>query len=356
MPIIKRFKEYVKSKFNRLADWVTKHAPPMPKIVDGAWNFVKNNVRRLRSTNSLEPAPEPKQDEETFKLTEERSALNGFTTQYIIEANDDVLYDPDSFLDDVKETVVSLLRNNRQTKGRLKLCCKMDKPDIKSGEIKSHEAAFYSGDNEINLEGVNLNELYTKMKDGIKENITKFQREGSNWAFSSIVNLSVYTDKSRPLKGATYLPLPQKLKKKGAIINMKNENGVPVDNLCFKWAVTRAVDLLHNKDRKHPERIDRNLQSEAKKYNWSLINFPSGWKDIDMFEELNKNKSITVNVLGYNDEIDIVYPLRISKNVYKVGTETVVLLLITNEERQQHYCVVNDLSRLLYSQTTKTSW
>ena len=91
----------------------------------------------MRSTNSLEPAPEPKQDEETFKLTEERSALNGFTTQYIIEANDDVLYDPDSFFDDVKETVVSLLRNNRQTKGRLKLCCKMDKPDIKSGEIKS---------------------------------------------------------------------------------------------------------------------------------------------------------------------------------------------------------------------------
>jgi len=101
MPIIKRFKEYVKSKFNRLADWVTKHAPPMPKIVD-VWNFVKNNVRRLRSTYSLEPAPEPKQDEETFKLTEERSALNGFTTRYIIEANDDVLYDPDSFLDDVR--------------------------------------------------------------------------------------------------------------------------------------------------------------------------------------------------------------------------------------------------------------
>ena len=44
----------------------------------------------------------------------------------------------------------------------------MDNPDIKSGEIKSHEAVFYSGDNEINLEGVNLNELYTKMKKGGK--------------------------------------------------------------------------------------------------------------------------------------------------------------------------------------------
>jgi len=83
---------------------------------------------------------------------------------------------------------------------------------------------------------------------------------------------------------------------------VKNRDGVPVDNQCFKWAVTRAVDLLHNEDRKNLQRIDTNLQSEAKKYNWSLINFPSGWKEGDMFERLNK--SITVNVLGYNDGID----------------------------------------------------
>jgi len=44
MGIVRRFKKYVKSKFNRLADWVTKHAPPVPKIVEDrndAWNFVK---------------------------------------------------------------------------------------------------------------------------------------------------------------------------------------------------------------------------------------------------------------------------------------------------------------------------
>ena len=62
MPIIKRFKEYINSKFNRLTDWVTKHAPPVPKIVDDAWNFVKNNVQRLRSKKSLELEPEPKME------------------------------------------------------------------------------------------------------------------------------------------------------------------------------------------------------------------------------------------------------------------------------------------------------
>jgi len=65
------------------------------------------------------------------------------------------------------------------------------------------------------------------------------------------------------------------------------------------------------------------------------------------------NKTTTANVLGYNDEEDIVYPMRIIKNVYKDVRETVVLLLIKNEEVQQHQCVVKNLSRLLYSQTTK---
>jgi len=33
MGIVKHFKDYVKSKFNRLADWFTKHAPLVPKLL-----------------------------------------------------------------------------------------------------------------------------------------------------------------------------------------------------------------------------------------------------------------------------------------------------------------------------------
>ena len=96
----------------------------------------------------------------------------------------------------------------------------MERPDIKSGKINSHEACFYSGVNEINLESVNLDELYTTMKERVIEYMAMFQRDGNNWTFSSIANISVYTDKFRPLKWATYIELPKKLKKKEAIINM----------------------------------------------------------------------------------------------------------------------------------------
>ena len=67
-----------------------------------------------------------------------------------------------------------------------------------------------------------------------------------------------------------------------------------------------------------------------------------------MFERWNK--SITLNVLGYmyNDEV---YPLRISRNIYKRRHRNCRLVADKNEE--QHYSVVKKLSRLLYSQTTK---
>jgi len=65
-----------------------------------------------------------------------------------------------------------------------------------------------------------------------------------------------------------------------------------------------------------------------------------------------------VNVFGYQTkgiEIDVfkehIYSLRISKQSER--TKLADLLLISNEEGMQHYCVIKDLSRLLSSQISK---
>ena len=60
----------------------------------------------------------------------------------------------------------------------------------------------------------------------------------------------------KPLRGISYIPLPKELANKKAIINLKNN-----DNLCFKWAVTRALNPLD----KNAERIDKNLQKNKLK-------------------------------------------------------------------------------------------
>ena len=64
---------------------------------------------------------------------------------------------------------------------------------------------------------------------------------------------------------------------------------------------------------------------------------------IDKFERLNAE--ISVNVFGF-DSISKVYPLRISK--FKRQKET-DLMLVENK----HYCLVENLSRLMSMQTSK---
>jgi len=215
----------------------------------------------------------------------------------------------------------------------------MEKTNIKTGEVESHQKAFHSGI-EINLVGTNTDEIYSEMLKTILERLATFQRSGSNWIFSSVVSLDIHMVKYKPLKVSSYIPLPIALKGKRAIINLQN-----TDVHCFKWSVTRA---LNPKDMNR-QRIDNGLREKGEGYNWTGINFPTCWKDIDKFE--SQNETISVNVFGYEAEI---YQLRISKNTYKPGRDEPVNLLLISKEEKQHYCVIRNISRLLASQASKT--
>jgi len=106
---------------------------------------------------------------------------------------------------------------------------------------------------EINLEGSDVNEIYDPMVVKVLDNLSNFQRRGSGWVFASIVRLEIHTENYEPLRGSSFIPLPEGLGLKKAIINLKNE-----DNKCFKWAVTRAVHPVdHN-----AERITKELPSK----------------------------------------------------------------------------------------------
>ena len=75
------------------------------------------------------------------------------------------------------------------------------------------------------------------MIETVLESLAKFQRQGSNWIFRSVLGLDLHTVKDEPLGGSSYIPLPRCLAAKKAIINLRNE-----DDECFKWAITRALN------------------------------------------------------------------------------------------------------------------
>ena len=285
-----------------------------------------------------------KQKEKPFEINETESALNRFATQYKIDGRSG--YEPKTFLAATKQPVVNLLVKNRQTKVVLVLRCMMEKTNLQTGEVVVREAPFWSGV-EVNLEATNLDELYEKWKSKILENISTFQNSGSGWVFKSVVSLEIHTVKYEPMRGSSYIPLPEYLAKKQALINLKND-----DQQCFKWAVTRAI----NPTESHPERIDKKLRAKADTLNWNGITFPTPLSEIDKFERNNPN--VSVNVAGFAEKgscrdakyENIIYPLRTSP--YKREHE-VDLLLFSGDAETRHYCVIKNMSRLLHGQRTK---
>ena len=123
----------------------------------------------------------------------------------------------------------------------------MEKVDLKSGEVIAKEAVFHSKA-EVNLESTDCKELFSEMKETVLESLAKFQRQGSNWRFHSVLRLDLHTVKYVPIGGSSDIPLSKFLAAKRAIINLKNE-----DDECFKWAITRSLNPVE----KNSELIDK---------------------------------------------------------------------------------------------------
>ena len=170
---------------------------------------------------------------QSFEVRESNSALRNFSRVYTIEGIEG--YDARSFLQNTRQNITSVLRNNRRTKVKLIFKCNMERPS-NLGETVIAPTDFHSNI-EVNLDGTNEEELYDTMVERIIEKMATFQSVGSGWRLHSIIRLELHTVSFNPLRGETWIPLPTELANKKAIINVKNE-----DNKCFLWCVLRPLN------------------------------------------------------------------------------------------------------------------
>ena len=262
------------------------------------------------------------------------SAFKNFTWQYVMN-NTIANLGPSEFLEHAKPAILNIFNSNRNIKTMLYLHGLMERIEIK-GDNEPKEFAFHSKDLKLVLEGTDESELYNEMVDEIEEEIQKVQNaEGSGWEFLKVIKLVLHTTRWDPLNAGSYIDLPEALKNKHAIINMKNQ-----DEECFKWCVLRA---LYPKDN-HPERIDKDLKSKQDTLNMKGIRYPVNFRDIDRFE--SQNPEISITILGYNKD-EWVYPLKISRYT---GCEHDITLLLIKDGEKSHYCLVKNISALLQSQ------
>ena len=169
-----------------------------------------------------------------------------------------------------------------------------------------------------------------------EKHVDKFTKNGSGWTLESVMSLSVNIAKYTPLKGASYIDLPAYLKRKKAIINVRN-----YDQHCLKWALLSALHPV----KKDPQRLKKYMHFKELKF--TGVDFPVPLSQMPKVERLN---NLAINVFGYSQQAGI-HPLYLTKDLTR---DPINLLLITKVEdgkTNSHYCWIKDFNRLCHDQT-----
>ena len=235
--------------------------------------------------------------------------------------------DPDTFFNRIKSQLIVTLK--KESKGRSVKVQTTTWIRFKQDE-ELVELAFSGRMTDVhNLSEVE--EIVDEMIYHMKEQIENPALLNSRFVFDEVLFTNIDFHQLNLARGSSYIPLPQWLDNKKAIINPRNE-----DEECFKWAVIAPSGW--EEVGKNPQRIS-NLKKFEKDFDWSEIKFPVPVKDIKGFEIINR---ISINLLAIEDR-DI-YICRKGGNYERA----INLMIIDN-----HYVAIKSLSRLLSSKNTK---
>ena len=203
--------------------------------------------------------------------------------------------------------------------------------------LKEDKAYFNSGTH-INLESTDVEKLIDKNVKKIIEDLEAFQKNGSGWYFNEVVQLEIHTVEFNPTKGSSYIPLPDWISNKKAIVNIENK-----DEKCFLWCILRYL---------HPRKDNDSRLTDLKKYEFSLntkgITFPMKLKDITKFEKLNPSLP-GINVFSVNDNKKF-YPLRMADK----DCLNTIDLFFYEQDGVSHYSLIKSFTRLVKSQITSS--
>ena len=205
-----------------------------------------------------------------------------------------------------------------------------------SDTTKTEEAYFRSNVMTI-LSAHAIDEAVQRAFAEIERRIEKWTNEGSGWVITKVLNVYLDIAKYTPLKGSSYFDLPDYLKNKKAIVNVKND-----DNECLKWALLSCKYPVE----KNAQRVTKYVAHEGE-LNFTGIDFPTPLSQIPKVEHLN---NLAINVFGYSESARV-HPLYLTKNH---STSPINLLLITkveDGETQRHFCWIKDFNKLCFDQT-----
>ena len=311
---------------------------PKPKSFEEYFqDCIKNKTIPPDTPSYLRRALERALKEYDQGIEKEKSSLEGFANKYVVKGKTDLT--PFEFFKSKAAYLKEFLRNHKNIKVRFVLVCIMEQMGKSSDgklSLTIQDKAYFNSETHINLESTDVKEILTKVIRSIIEKITIYQQNGSGWYFKEIVHLEIHTVNFNPMRGSSYIQLPDWIMRKKALLNIKNK-----DNKCFLWCVLRYL---------YPKGKNAELLTDLKQKENSLntkgIKFPMKLKDISKFEKLNPDLP-GINVFSVNENNKF-YPLRMAQR----DPQKTIDLFLYEEEGKYHYLLIRNFSRLFRSQIT----
>ena len=167
----------------------------------------------------------------------EKSALNEFAKKYIIKGESGIF--PKEFFRIKKNIIKNFLKNHRNTKLKFLLDTVMEKKEkLKDSQltIKIQDNSYFHSNTHNNFISTDVKDLLSKSNREIIESISTYQQNGSGWYFKEIKQLEIHTTEFKPMKGSSYIPLPDWIMRKKAIVSIRNK-----DDKCFIWSILRYL-------------------------------------------------------------------------------------------------------------------
>ena len=325
------------NKLQKVRDKIKSKPKPKPRPKPKSFeeyfqDCIKNKTIPSDTPSYLRKALERALREYDQGIEKEKSSLEGFANKYIVKGKTDVT--PFEFFKSKAAYLKDFLRNHQNIKVRFVLVCMMEQMGKSSLTIQ--DKAYFNSETYINLESTDVKELLFKVFYFILENIAIYQQNGSGWYFKEIVHLEIHTADFNPMRGSSYIQLPDWIMRKKAILSIKNK-----DEKCFLWCVLR---YLHPRDRNDFRLTD--LKQYENSLNTKGIKFPVRVKDISKFEKLNPDLP-GINVFSVNENNKF-YPLRMAQR----DPQKTIDLFLFEEDGKYHYSLIKSFSRLFRSQIT----
>ena len=179
-------------------------------------------------------------------LVKEKSAFENFANKYIIERDPDLT--PIEYFNKIYATLKDFFKYHRNIKFSMILVCLMEQQVLSKdkGVVGLNEdKAYFNSGTHINLESTNVNKLIDLNVKKIIEDLEAYQKNGSGWYFKEVVQLEINTSEFNPMNGSSYIPLPDWITNKKAIVNIENK-----DEKCFLWCILRYLHPVDEKDKR----------------------------------------------------------------------------------------------------------